>query len=90
MADLLGFEGFLNSSAPLNPLEYRTVWKGDERYSDFAPSNTYKEQCKYPTFYGELGFPISNTSDPLLAQFKGCYDSEFDQVSTEKTTFERD
>ncbi|CAG8323048.1 unnamed protein product [Penicillium salamii] len=79
MADLLGFEGFLNSSAPLNPLEYRTVWKGDERYSDFAPSNTYKEQCKYPTFYGELGFPISNTSDPLLAQFRGCYDSEFDQ-----------
>ena len=81
MADLLGFEGFLNSTAPLNPLEYKTVWKGDQQYFDFTPSNQYKEQCKYPTFYGETGVPISNASDPLLSQLKGCYDSEFDQAS---------
>jgi alpha-1,3-glucan synthase len=80
MADLLGFEGFLNSTAPLNPLEYRTVWKEDQKYFDFSPSNQYKKECKYPIFYSEVGVPIGNEAD-FLSQLKGCYDSDFDQVS---------
>ncbi|KAJ5153544.1 uncharacterized protein N7482_010022 [Penicillium canariense] len=79
MADLLGFEGFLNSSAPLNPLEYRTIWKGDRKYFDFVPSDHYKERCTYPTFYTAEGEPILNGSDPFFDALRGCYDSEFDQ-----------
>ncbi|OQD89036.1 hypothetical protein PENANT_c003G00867 [Penicillium antarcticum] len=78
MADLLGFEGFLNSTAPLNPLEYRTVWKENQQYFDFSPSNQYKEDCKYPTFYSEVGVPVGNETE-FLNLLKGCYDSDFDQ-----------
>ncbi|KAJ5766305.1 uncharacterized protein N7511_003921 [Penicillium nucicola] len=78
MADLLGFEGFLNSTAPLNPLEYRTVWKEGQQYSDFRPSNQYKKECKYPTFYSEVGVPVGNET-AFLNELKGCYDSDFDQ-----------
>lgn len=80
MADLLGFKGFLNSTAPLNPLEYRTVWKGDERYFDFMTSDKYNEECNYPILYSEDGRPVRNGSDSFFDELKGCYDSEFDQV----------
>ncbi|KAJ5884926.1 hypothetical protein N7495_009436 [Penicillium taxi] len=79
MADLLGFKGFLNSSAPLNPLEYQTVWKGDQRYFDFMPSDRYNEECQYPAFFSEEGKPIKHGSDSFFDQLKGCYDSDFDQ-----------
>ncbi|KAJ5999260.1 hypothetical protein N7451_007070 [Penicillium sp. IBT 35674x] len=78
MADLLGFEGFFNSTAPLNPLEYRSVWKGNERYFDFMPGDQYDKECNYPTFYAEDGTPVQNGSDPFFDELKGCYDSEFD------------
>ncbi|KAJ5639927.1 uncharacterized protein N7484_007789 [Penicillium longicatenatum] len=78
MVDLLGFKGFLNSTAPLNPLEYQTVWKGDERYFDFMPGDEYKQECQYPTFYTEEGRPVQNGSDSFFDELKGCYDSEFD------------
>lgn len=81
MADLLGFKGFLNSTAPLNALEYKTVWKGDQRYFDLMPSDQYDEVCKYPAFYAEEGIPVEKGSDPFFDELKGCYDSEFDQVS---------
>ncbi|KAJ5652602.1 hypothetical protein N7507_010028 [Penicillium longicatenatum] len=78
MADLLRFKGFLNSTAPLNPLEYQPVWKGDERYFDFLPGDEYKQECQYPTFYTEEGRPVQNGSDSFFDELKGCYDSEFD------------
>jgi alpha-1,3-glucan synthase len=80
MADLLGFEGFLNSTAPFNPREYKTVWKSDTRYFDFAVGEDYKEECNYPTFYNESGHPVIEGADYLFNQLKGCFDGEFDQV----------
>ncbi|KAJ5683634.1 hypothetical protein N7462_006799 [Penicillium macrosclerotiorum] len=79
MADLLGFENFLNSTAPLNPKEYKTVWKGQQKYFDFVPGEKYKKECVYPKFYKEDGYPVSKGSDAFFDQLEGCYDSEFDQ-----------
>ena len=82
MADLLGFEDFLNSTAPISPREYKTVWKSDRRYFDFAVGEEYEEDCNYPTFYNESGHPVIKGVDPLFDQLKGCFDSEFDQAIT--------
>lgn len=81
MADLLGFEGFLNATAPINPHEYKLVWKSDRRYFDFAIGEGYKKECNYPTFYNESGHPIIKGVNFLFDQLEGCFDSEFDQVT---------
>ena len=78
MGDLLGFDGYLNESAPFLPSEYQTVWKTERRYLDFDTGTDYNETCEFPRFWNETGFPV----DPyVLEQFKGCYNSEFDQVN---------
>jgi alpha-1,3-glucan synthase len=82
VADLLRFEGFLNSTAPVNPHEYKTVWKSDRHYFDFAVEEDYKEECKYSIFYNESGHPVINGIDYLFDQLRGCVDSEFDQASS--------
>lgn len=77
MGDLLGFEGFLNESTPFRPEEHKVVWKTSRRYLDFDIGDTYNETCEFPRFWNETGMPI----DQIYAdQFKGCYDSDFDQV----------
>jgi alpha-1,3-glucan synthase len=78
MGDLLGFEGFLNTSTPFNPKEHNYVWKDTRRYLDFAPGNDYIEKCDYPRFWGAGGERVTNTTNLLV----GCRDSEFDQVGT--------
>jgi alpha-1,3-glucan synthase len=77
MGDLLGFEGYLNTSAPFEPKEYNAVWKSDRRYHDFVQSNDRLDSCDYPRFWDSTGRPVENTTE----YFVGCRDSEFDQAS---------
>jgi alpha-1,3-glucan synthase len=78
LGDLLGFENYLNESAPFKAEEHKVVWKSERRYLDFKIGETYNETCTFPRFWNETGYPV----DPEVnAQFKGCYDGEFDQVS---------
>ena len=55
MGDLIGFQGFLNESAPINPNEYDYVWKYDRRYWDFQPGNEVESECpwEYPRFWDD-------------------------------------
>lgn len=78
MGDLLGFEGYLNASAPFKPSEYSVIWKSGRRYLDFSPGGTYNQTCDFPPFWDETGWPVNQS---VNAMFKGCYDGEFDQVS---------
>ena len=76
MSDLLGFEGYLNTSTPFTTKEHKVIYKTDRQYLDFAPGNNYNETCKYPRFYNETGYPVGQD---VYDQLVGCYDSEFDQ-----------
>lgn len=77
MGDLIGFQGYLNRSAPINPSEYDYVWKYDRQYWDFKPGNEIESQCpwEYPRFWDDDGTGLTTTT--LGAS---CRDSEFDQV----------
>jgi alpha-1,3-glucan synthase len=67
MGDLIGFEGYLNTTTPFTPNEHKAQWKSGIRYRDFDIKNDYKEECEYPRFWQETGYRIF----PAL---KGCYD----------------
>ncbi|CAG7931725.1 unnamed protein product [Penicillium olsonii] len=76
MGDLIGFQGFLNRSAPINANEYDYVWKYDRRYWDFQPGNEIEEECpwEYPRFWDDDGTGLTTTT-----LGKSCRNSEFDQ-----------
>lgn len=76
MADLIGFEGYLNTSTPFTLKEHNALWKTDRHYLDFTFSNEYNSSCQYPRFWNETGFPIDAS---IRDQMVGCYNSEFDQ-----------
>lgn len=76
MGDLIGFEGYLNTSAPFVPQEHSAVWKSDRKYWDFDMSQEYNETCQYPRFWLETGFPAGSD---VTDQLKGCHAGEFDQ-----------
>jgi alpha-1,3-glucan synthase len=77
MGDLIGFEGYMNTTTPFSLKEHDVAFKSDRQYLDFHPGNTYKEKCHYPRFWLETGFPVgTDVTDRMV----GCYDSEFDQV----------
>jgi alpha-1,3-glucan synthase len=76
MGDLLGFEGFLNSTTPFQLDEHRVLWKSDRRYLDFQVSNDYNSTCQYPRFYNETGALIDANYTEAM---KGCFNSDFDQ-----------
>lgn len=76
MGDLIGFEGYLNTTTPFSEKEHKATWKSERRYVDFDIGNTYNETCDYPRFWFENGYPV-NESD--ISQLVGCYDSDFDQ-----------
>ena len=80
MGDLLGFEGFLNETAPFRPEEHKVQWKSNRQYLDFSFGNTYNDTCAYPNFWNESGQPVLKDSDKTFSRLVGCYDSEFDQV----------
>ncbi|KAJ5721168.1 uncharacterized protein N7483_009102 [Penicillium malachiteum] len=76
MGDLIGFQGFLNASAPINAHEYDYVWQYERRYWDFQPGNEVEEKCpwEYPRFWDDDGTGLTTTS--LGPE---CRNSEFDQ-----------
>lgn len=84
MADLIGFEGFLNETAPFQPEEYDVTWKTDRNYSDFTFNNVRKDSCEYPRFWNLTGERVlkgtAETAGTGFDNLVGCYDSEFDQV----------
>jgi len=77
MGDLLGFEGYLNETAPFAPEEHKVVWKSSRRYLDFDIGTEYNEICNLPRFWNETGERVEQV---WLDEFGGCYNSEFDQV----------
>ncbi|EPY52099.1 alpha-1,4-glucan synthase Ags1 [Schizosaccharomyces cryophilus OY26] len=74
LADLVGIVGHLNDTGgvPFNLNEYNAMWKTHQHYADFNFTNVYNTSCEYPKFWGEDGSPV-------VLQYKGCYDSFFDQ-----------
>ncbi|KAF9242130.1 glycoside hydrolase family 13/glycosyltransferase family 5 protein [Melanogaster broomeanus] len=79
MSDLIGFQGFLNESAPFNLNEYQAVFKNPNympwnftEYADFEVINQWNTSCQLPVFWQDDGTTQS-------VQANGCYDSDFDQ-----------
>ena len=77
MGDLIGFDGYLNTTTPFTLQEHEVSWKSERRYLDFDTSNDYNQTCQYPRFWLETGARIGSD---VLDQMKGCFNSEFDQV----------
>jgi len=77
LGDLVGFQGFLNQTAPFNWHEYDYVWKTNRRYHDFQPGNAENIFCQYPRMYEESGLLIGTD---IIENMDGCRESEFDQV----------
>ncbi|KAI0079915.1 glycoside hydrolase family 13 and glycosyltransferase family 5 protein [Panus rudis PR-1116 ss-1] len=80
MGDLVGFDGFLNTSAPFTLDEHDAVWKkpkyapwGFDEYKDFAIDNAYNESCVLPPFWSNDG-TVAN-----IGRTTGCKASDFDQ-----------
>jgi len=67
LGDLVGFQGYLNSSTPFTLYEHQAVWKTDRQYLDFSFTNTYNSSCTYPQFWGDNGLPV-------VLKMTGCYD----------------
>lgn len=85
MADLIGFDGFLNSTTPFSPTEHKAQYKTDVHYPDFSFGNNYNSTCEYPRFWNESGYRVLKDSDPTFARLNGCFDSEFDQARTQSS-----
>ncbi|KAJ8584921.1 glycoside hydrolase family 13/glycosyltransferase family 5 protein [Rhizopogon salebrosus TDB-379] len=80
LSDLLGFEGFLNVSAPFTLNEYSAVYKdsnylpwGFSEYADFTVINERNTSCQLPVFWQDDG-----TIQPITG-YDGCMESDFDQ-----------
>ncbi|KAJ5929772.1 hypothetical protein N7454_006722 [Penicillium verhagenii] len=76
MGDLIGFDGYMNTTAPFTVKEHQTTWKTDRRYVDFDIGQTYNQTCDYPRFWFENGYPVNESQ---ISGLVGCYDSDFDQ-----------
>lgn len=93
MADLIGFDGYLNESTPFLPEEHEVVWKTDRHYPDFAFGNTKTSTCVLPRFWDESGSQVKQGADTdkfsatfdKLSSESSCYDSDFDQVRHTKS-----
>ncbi|OGM41244.1 hypothetical protein ABOM_010113 [Aspergillus bombycis] len=76
MGDLIGFEGYLNTTTPFSVKEHKALWKSERQYVDFRYDNEYNNTCEYPRFWNETGYPVDkDVTDELV----GCYNSDFDQ-----------
>ncbi|CAL1704520.1 unnamed protein product [Somion occarium] len=80
MGDLVGFDGFLNKSAPFDPKEHDAVWKqpryspwGFDEYKDFSINNAYNSSCVLPPFWSNDGTQAD------IGWTTGCKASDFDQ-----------
>lgn len=82
MGDLLSFKGYENETTPFNPHEYDVLWKSERQYHDFQVSNEVLDNCQYPVFYDDSGYPVNNS---IMDTFdKQCRDSDFDQYGDMK------
>ncbi|CAB90796.2 cell wall alpha-1,3-glucan synthase Mok11 [Schizosaccharomyces pombe] len=72
LADLIGFEGFTNTTTPFTFIEHNALWKGEDRYADWNFTNSWDPDCELPRFWGESG-------EPVVVEWTGCYNSDFDQ-----------
>jgi alpha-1,3-glucan synthase len=71
-----------NETTPFNAHEYDTLWKSSRRYLDFEVNNEVLEDCQYPVFYGDDGFPVNSS---IMSSFNGqCRQSDFDQYGDMK------
>ncbi|KAG1859045.1 glycoside hydrolase family 13/glycosyltransferase family 5 protein [Suillus tomentosus] len=80
MSDLLGFEGYINASAPFSLTEYPAIYKhpnylpwGFEQYADFSIINERNTSCQLPVFWQDDG------TIQLVTGHDGCYESDLDQ-----------
>ncbi|KZF25449.1 glycosyltransferase family 5 protein [Xylona heveae TC161] len=76
LGDLIGFKGYLNATAPFTLKGHKVEWKTDRIYRDFNFSNTWQDNCQFPRFWLETGYPVGSD---VTDQLKGCYNGEFDQ-----------
>ncbi len=76
MGDLIGFEGYLNTTTPFSFTEHNAVWKSSRRYWDF-PLGDDLVDCKYPRFWDEHVVPVGAD---VTSQMTRCRTSDFDQV----------
>ncbi|KAF4615437.1 hypothetical protein D9613_003090 [Agrocybe pediades] len=79
MADLIGFEGHLNTSTPFSLNEYNAIWKRPNyvpwnftEYRDFNIGNTRNLSCQMPNFWEDDGTVVK-------VETNGCLQSDFDQ-----------
>lgn len=75
LGDLLGFQGYLNTTTPFTLKEHEVAWKSERRYLDFDIKNEYLDECDYPRFWNETGYRIDKE---YTDQMKGCYNSDVD------------
>ncbi|PWY72970.1 alpha-1,3-glucan synthase, partial [Aspergillus heteromorphus CBS 117.55] len=76
MGDLIGFDGYLNTTAPFTVKEHQVVWKSERQYVDFRFGNDYNDTCDYPRFWFENGYPVQDDFDQYgdLAKFASVQD----------------
>lgn len=80
MGDLIGFKGYLNSSAPFKPKEMPVVYKTGRHYHDWGFTEDYNESCNhFPRLYMDNGEEVGKS---VYGLFSGCYNSDFDQVQS--------
>ncbi|KAJ7111552.1 modular protein with glycoside hydrolase family 13 and glycosyltransferase family 5 domains [Mycena crocata] len=79
MADLIGFDGYLNVSTPFDLAEHNAVWKNPlyvpwnfTQYRDFNLVNERNASCVMPDFWNDDGTRV-------VLDTNGCLDSDFDQ-----------
>ncbi|KAK4155658.1 family 5 putative glycoside hydrolase family 13/Glycosyltransferase [Chaetomidium leptoderma] len=75
MGDLIGFEGYLNTTTPFSFTEHNAVWKSSRRYWDF-PLGDDSVACEYPRFWDEHG---KLEGEDVMSHMTTCRTSDFDQ-----------
>ncbi|KAK3317605.1 hypothetical protein B0T19DRAFT_469342 [Cercophora scortea] len=76
MGDLLGFDGYLNTTTPFSFTEHNTIWKSSRQYWDFHISEDMVDDCQYPRFWDEHGARVGSDVTSFMTS---CRASDFDQ-----------
>ncbi|KAK3385701.1 hypothetical protein B0H63DRAFT_501483 [Podospora didyma] len=76
MGDLIGFEGYLNTTTPFSFTEHKAIWKSSRRYWDFPIGDDTVSDCQYPRFWDERGEKVGSNVTSLMTS---CLSSDFDQ-----------
>ncbi|KAF7294911.1 Modular protein with glycoside hydrolase family 13 and glycosyltransferase family 5 domains [Mycena indigotica] len=78
MGDLIGFDGYLNTSTPFELAEHNAVWKNPKyvpwnftQYRDFNLVNTRNTSCVMPDFWND-------DATRVVLETNGCLESDFD------------